>query len=57
MCGAIENPVKWKVRAVIRFLYVQYSATAIHWELCAVYGPTVMSEGVVREWVRLFKSG
>lgn len=58
MCAAIENPAKCEVRAVIRFLTAkQYSAAAIHRELCAVYGPSVMSEGVVREWVRSFKGG
>ncbi|KAG8222726.1 hypothetical protein J437_LFUL008121 [Ladona fulva] len=58
MCAAIKNPAKCKVRAVIRvFTAKQYSAAAIHRELCAVYGPNVMSEGVVHEWVRLFKSG
>lgn len=58
MCAAIENPAKCEVRAVIRFFTAKgYSAAAIHRELCAVYGPKVMSEGVVREWVRLFKSG
>jgi len=58
MCAAIENPAKCEVRAVIRFFTAKgYSAAAIHRELCAVYGPKVMSEGVVREWIRLFKSG
>jgi transposase len=58
VCAAIENPAKCEVRAVIRFLTAkQYSAAAIHRQLCAVYGPSVMSEGVVREWVRSFKGG
>ncbi|GFX44862.1 uncharacterized protein C05D11.1 [Trichonephila clavipes] len=33
------------------------SAADIHRELCAVYGPNIMSEGVVRQWVRFFKDG
>lgn len=58
MSAAIENPAKCEVRAVIRFFVAkQYSAAAIHRELCAVYGPKIMSEGVVREWVRSFKNG
>ncbi|KAL4704228.1 hypothetical protein ACJJTC_003788 [Scirpophaga incertulas] len=58
MCAAIENPAKCEVRAVIRFFIAKgYSAAAIHRELCAVYGPKFISEGVVREWERLFKSG
>jgi hypothetical protein len=33
------------------------TAAKIHWQLCCVYGPTVMSEGTVRQWVRQFKGG
>lgn len=58
MSAAIENPAKCEVRAVIRFLLAKnLSAADIHRELCAVYGPNIISEGVVRQWVRLFKSG
>lgn len=58
MSAAIENPAKCEVRAVIRFLLAQnVSAADIHRQLCTVYGPNVMSEGVVRQWVRFFKSG
>ena len=58
MCAAIKNPAKCELCAVIRFFTAKgYSAAAIHCELCAVYGPKVMSEGVLREWVCLFKSG
>ncbi|GBM73958.1 hypothetical protein AVEN_29620-1 [Araneus ventricosus] len=54
MCAAIENPAKCGVLGVIRFLWAKIlSAADIHRELCAVYG--VMSEGVVRQWVRFFK--
>jgi [histone H3]-lysine36 N-dimethyltransferase SETMAR len=58
MSAAIETPAKCEVRSVIRFFVAkQYSAAEIHRELCTVYGPNVMSAGVVREWVRAFKSG
>lgn len=58
MSSVIESPAKCEVRAVIRFFTAkQYSAAAIYRELCTVYGPKVMSEGVVREWVRFFKNG
>ncbi|GFX41139.1 histone-lysine N-methyltransferase SETMAR [Trichonephila clavipes] len=58
MCAAMENPAKCEVRGVIRFLWVKkLSAADIHRELCAVYGPNIMSEGVVRQWVRFFKDG
>ncbi|GBL94849.1 Histone-lysine N-methyltransferase SETMAR [Araneus ventricosus] len=44
------------MRGVIRFLWARkLSAADIHRELCAVYGPNIMSEGVVRQWVRFFK--
>jgi len=58
MCVAIENPAKCEMRVVKRFFTAkQYSATAIHREICAVYRPSVMSEEVVHEEVCLFKSG
>ncbi|GBN74832.1 hypothetical protein AVEN_137482-1 [Araneus ventricosus] len=58
MCAAIENPAKCEVRRVIRFLWAKkLSAADIHRELCAVYGPNIMSEGSVRQWVRFFKDG
>lgn len=57
MYSHIGNPAKCEVRAVIRFLMAKYlPASSIHRELCAVYGQ-IMSEGVVRRWVRVFKSG
>ncbi|GBN91902.1 hypothetical protein AVEN_137781-1 [Araneus ventricosus] len=58
MCAAIENPAKCEVRGMIIFLSAKkLSAADIHRELCAVYGPNIMSEGVVRQWVRFFKDG
>ncbi|GBN77763.1 hypothetical protein AVEN_200635-1 [Araneus ventricosus] len=56
MCASKENPAKCEMRGVIRFLLAKkLSAADIHCELCAVYGPNIMSEGVVRQWVRFFK--
>lgn len=58
MSAAIENPAKCEVRSVIRFLLAKnHSAAEIHRELCAVYGPNIMGEGLVRRWVRSFKNG
>ncbi|GFU99842.1 HTH_48 domain-containing protein [Trichonephila clavipes] len=58
MCAAIENPAKCEVRGGIRFLWAKkLSAVDIHRELCAVYGSNIMSEGVLRQWVRFFKDG
>ncbi|GBM79214.1 hypothetical protein AVEN_60862-1 [Araneus ventricosus] len=56
MCASKENPAKCEMRGVIRFLWAKkLSAADIHRELCAVYGPNIMSEDVVRQWVRFFK--
>lgn len=33
------------------------TAAQIHQKLCIVYGPTVMSEGKIRQWCLHFKSG
>jgi hypothetical protein len=33
------------------------SVEGIHRELSAVYGPTVMTEGTVRQWCRMYKDG
>jgi hypothetical protein len=58
MCLATDNPTSCEIRAVVRFLYPKnMSASEIHRELCAVYGQTVMSEGTVRKWCRMFKDG
>jgi [histone H3]-lysine36 N-dimethyltransferase SETMAR len=58
MSAIIVAPASCEVRAVIRFLCAKGSSAAeIHRELCLVYGPTVMSEGKVRQWCRDFKTG
>jgi hypothetical protein len=58
MCPAIDNPASCEIRAVIRVLHAKnMSAAEIHNELCVFYGQNVMSEGMVREWCRMFKDG
>ncbi|GBO26194.1 hypothetical protein AVEN_213794-1 [Araneus ventricosus] len=58
MCASKENPAKCEMRGVIRFLWAKkLSAANILRELCAVYEPNIMSEGVVRQWVRFFRDG
>ena len=58
MCAAINNPASCEVLAVIRFLLARNNnAAEIHRQLCEVYGPNVMSDGMVRQWCRLFKEG
>jgi transposase len=58
LCPAIDNPSSCEIRSVIRFLHANdMNAAKIHFELCAVYGQNVMSEGTVRQWCRIFKDG
>jgi hypothetical protein len=58
MCPAIDNPTSCEICAVIHFLHARnMSSEEIHRELCAVYSQTLMSEGTVRQWCRMFKDG
>jgi transposase len=58
MCLAIDIPTSCKICAVIHSIHAKnISAEEIHRELCVIYGTTVMSEGTVRRWYRLFKDG
>jgi hypothetical protein len=54
----IKNLASFEIRAVIRFLNAKIlTAAEIHLQLCGVYGPSVISDGKVRQWVRQFKDG
>jgi transposase len=58
MGPAIDNPASCEIRSVISFLYAKnVSAAEIHRELCAVYCRSVMTEGTVRQWCRMFRNG
>jgi hypothetical protein len=58
MRPAIDNPAICEIRAIIRFLHAKNTiAVEIHPELRTIYGQTVMSEGNVRQWCRMFKAG
>lgn len=58
MAPPIESPADCEVRSVIRFLSAKgLKAIDIHREICAIYGPNIMSDGMVRKWVRAFKGG
>jgi hypothetical protein len=58
MCPAIDNQASCKIRAVIRFLHATImGAVKIQGELCAVYGQNIMSDGIIRQWCRMFKDG
>jgi hypothetical protein len=55
MCRVIDNLASHKLCVVIRFLLAKnMSAVIIHHELCAIYGQNVMSEGIVRQWCKMF---
>jgi hypothetical protein len=58
-CIATDNPASCEIQAVTCFLPAKIvSGVEIHRELCAVvYDQTVMSEGTVRQWCRMFKDG
>ena len=52
----IVNLADCEVRAVIRFLSAKgLKPIGIHREICAVYGQNIISDGMVRKWVREFK--
>lgn len=58
MSAIIVALASCEVCPVIRYLCAKGSSAAeIHQELSLVYGPTVMSEGKVRQWCRDFKNG
>lgn len=54
----IENPADCEIRGVIRFLSAKgVKAAEIHRQISEVYGENIMSDGMVRKWVRAFKDG
>jgi hypothetical protein len=58
MFKMIEHPADCEIQSVIRFLKARNVKPAnIHCQICAVYGETVMSDGMVRKWVRKFNEG
>ena len=58
MPPTIVIPAESEVRAVIRFLSAKgVKSIHIRREICQVYGQNIMSDGMVRKWVRAFKDG
>ena len=58
MPPTIVSPADCEVRTVIRFLSAKgVKPINIHREICEVYGQKIMSDGMVRKWVRAFKDG
>ena len=53
----IENPADCEILSVIRYIGAKgVKAVEIHRNICEVYGQNIMSDGMVRKWVRAFKS-
>lgn len=58
MFKTIADPADCEVRSVIRFLNAKNVKPAeIHRQLVEIYGENVMSDGMVRKWVRQFNDG
>ena len=54
----IENPADCKIRSVISYLSAKgVKAVEIRRNICEVCGQNLMSNGMVRKWVRAFKDG
>ncbi|GBN96509.1 hypothetical protein AVEN_84905-1 [Araneus ventricosus] len=58
MFKTIADPADCEVRSVIRFLNAKNVKPAeIHRQLVEIYGENVMTDGMVRKWVRQFNDG
>ncbi|GBM17446.1 hypothetical protein AVEN_193748-1 [Araneus ventricosus] len=58
MFKTIADPADCEVRSVIRFLKAKKVKPAeIHRQLVEIYGGNVMTDGMVRKWVRQFNDG
>jgi len=58
MFKTTEEDSDCKIRTVIRFLNPgNVLPSEIQHQICQVYGDNVMSDGMVRKWVRMFNEG
>ncbi|GBN28619.1 hypothetical protein AVEN_36171-1 [Araneus ventricosus] len=58
MFKTTADPADCEVRSVIRFLNAKKVKPAeIHRQLVEIYGENVMTDGMVRKWVRQFNDG
>jgi len=58
MFKTIEGAAACEIRSVIRFLNTRnVLPSAIHHQICQVYGDNAMSDGMVRKRVRMFNEG
>ncbi|GBM39656.1 hypothetical protein AVEN_104879-1 [Araneus ventricosus] len=58
MFKTISDPADYEVRSVIRFLNAKNVKPAeIHRQLVEIYSEDVITDGMVRKWVRQFNDG
>ena len=58
MFKTIEGTIDCEIQSVIRFSNARnVLPSEIHHQICQVYGDNVMSDGMVRKWVRIFNEG
>jgi len=58
MFKTTEGAADCEIRSVIRFLNARnVLPSEIHHQICQVYGDNAISDGMVREWVRMFNEG
>ncbi|GBL81721.1 hypothetical protein AVEN_93496-1 [Araneus ventricosus] len=58
MFKTIADPADCEMRSVIRFLNAKKVKPAeIHRQLVEIYGENVMTDGMIRKWVRQFNDG
>ncbi|GBM48453.1 hypothetical protein AVEN_98989-1 [Araneus ventricosus] len=58
MFKTIADPADCKVRSVIRFLNANnVKQVEMHRQLVEIYGENVVTDGMVRKWVRQFNDG
>jgi len=58
MFKTTEGAANCEIRSVIRFWNARnVLPSEIHHQICQVYGDNVMSDGMVRKWVRMFNEG
>jgi len=58
MFKTIEGATDCEIRSVIRILNARnVLPIAIHHQICQMYGDNGMSDGMAREWVRMFNEG
>ena len=58
MFKTIEGAADCEIRSVIRFLNARnVLPSGIRHQICQVYGDNVMSDDMVRKWVRMFNEG